>query len=452
MFSLVQRIPQKYRIPLVAAVIPSLVIMLLTYSQCAALHKQAVEACISQAKSVCRSAESVRTHAELQWERNVFQQEEIKEWAKNGETEQLMSTVPIISSIASIRDSAKDSGFVFRVPTLNPRNPENAADEFEKAALAKLDATGAAEVIEINPVTNTLHYFRPVRMSESCLKCHGSPATSVALWDNDKGIDGTGFLMENAKTGDLKGAFEIVSSLEKADADARAAFVSASGFALGSLVLCGLLSLVILKSVQMDVRNNANAIGTEVAQEVSDGTAGIASAIEQLSANIRDIADGAASASGFAREVVIRVENTNAKGTMLNKCSSEIGNIVQLIEAIAEQTNLLALNATIEAARAGDTGKGFAVVAGEVKELARETSKATSAITQKITAIQTASGELLLDLGAVRDVIRRIDSSQTAISGAVHEQKAATDEIGRAVHGVLESSRKLTSRLTSSKI
>ena len=136
---------------------------------------------------------------------------------------------------------------------------------------------------------------------------------------------------------------------------------------------------------------------------------------------------------------------------MLNKCSSEIGNIVQLIEAIAEQTNLLALNATIEAARAGDTG-GFAVVAGEVKELARETSKATSAITQKITAIQTASGELLLDLGAVRDVIRRIDSSQTAISGAVHEQKAATDEIGRAVHGVLESSRKLTSRLTSSKI
>ena len=107
MFSLVQRIPQKYRIPLVAAVIPSLVIMLLTYSQCAALHKQAVEACISQAKSVCLSAESVRTHAELQWERNVFQQEEIKEWAKNGQTEQLMSTVPIISSIASIRDSAK---------------------------------------------------------------------------------------------------------------------------------------------------------------------------------------------------------------------------------------------------------------------------------------------------------------------------------------------------------
>jgi methyl-accepting chemotaxis protein len=253
--------------------------------------------------------------------------------------------------------------------------------------------------------------------------------------------------MENSKVGDLKGAFEIVSSLDHADAVASAAFWKAAGFAFGSLVVCGLLSLVILRSVQLDIRENASSIGTEVAQEVSDGTAGIASAIEQLSANIRDIADGAASASGFAREVVLKVENTNNKGTLLNKSSTEIGNIVQLIEAIAEQTNLLALNATIEAARAGDTGKGFAVVAGEVKELARETSKATSAITEKITAIQVASGELLHDLGTVREVIRRIDSSQTAIAGAVHQQKSATDEIGRAIHGVLESSRKLTSRL-----
>jgi len=269
---------------------------------------------------------------------------------------------------------------------------------------------------------------------------------------NNEGIDGTGFPMENARVGDLKAVFEIVSSLAKADADAKAAYVNASGFAIGSLVVCGLLSLVILRSVQQDVRNTAHAIGYEVAQEVSDGTAGIASAIEELSAKIRDIADGASSASGFARDVVIRVENTNEKGTMLNKCSSETGNIVQLIEAIAEQTKLLALNATIQAARSGDTGKGFAVVAGEVKELARETSKATSAITQKITPIQTASGELLLDLGAVQDVIRQIDSSQPAISGAVHEQKAATDKIGRAVQAVLESSRKLTSRMTGSSV
>ncbi|MEH6630832.1 MAG: methyl-accepting chemotaxis protein [Halopseudomonas aestusnigri] len=57
-----------------------------------------------------------------------------------------------------------------------------------------------------------------------------------------------------------------------------------------------------------------------------------------------------------------------------------VGNVAQQIDAIARQTNLLALNATIEAARAGDAGKGFAVVAGEVKQLAGQTSQATTEI------------------------------------------------------------------------
>lgn len=449
MIYFVQRIPQQYRIPLVAAVIPTLMILLLTYSQCSEIRATAIKACVEQATAVCLSAESVRAHAEHQWDLNVFNQTAVRDMAKNGEMKQLMATVPIISSIASIRDAAKESGFEFRVPTLTPRNPENAADAFEKEAIARLESSGAAEYVAINEATNTVHYFRPVRMSLSCLKCHGEPATSADLWGNSEGIDGTGFHMENAKPGDLKGAFEIISSLNKADAAVQATFTKAVGFSIATLILCGLLSFVILRSVQMDFRLQSGEIGLEVAQEVSDGTAGIASAIEQLSANIRDIADGASSASGFAREVVIQVEKTNDKGNMLNRSSSEIGNIVQLIEAIAEQTNLLALNATIEAARAGDAGKGFAVVAGEVKELARETSKATSAITQKVIAIQTASGELLHDLGDVQSVIRRIDSSQTAIAGAVAQQKSATDEIGRTIHTVLASSRKLTNRLTS---
>ena len=68
---------------------------------------------------------------------------------------------------------------------------------------------------------------------------------------------------------------------------------------------------------------------------------------------------------------------TNTTVSKLGESSAEIGKVVEVITSIAEQTNLLALNATIEAARAGEAGKGFAVVANEVKELAKETAKAT---------------------------------------------------------------------------
>jgi methyl-accepting chemotaxis protein len=188
---------------------------------------------------------------------------------------------------------------------------------------------------------------------------------------------------------------------------------------------------------------------TQTAQQVSENLHTVATGAEEMGASISEIAKHAAEAARVATSAVSVAQTTTATVSKLGDSSTEIGEVVKVITLIAQQTNLLALNATIEAARAGEAGKGFAVVANEVKELAKQTAKATEDISRKIQAIQADTKAAVDAIGTISGVINQINDISTTIATAVEEQNATTNEMSRNVTHAAQGSGEITSNIAA---
>jgi methyl-accepting chemotaxis protein len=178
--------------------------------------------------------------------------------------------------------------------------------------------------------------------------------------------------------------------------------------------------------------NQANVVSSAV-EDVNRNIQTVAASTEEMSASIKEIAKNASDAARVAVSAVKAAETTNSIVAKLGASSADIGKVIKVITSIAQQTNLLALNATIEAARAGEAGKGFAVVANEVKELAKETARATEDISQKIEHIQGDTRSAVEAITQIGSIINQINDIQNTIACAVEEQTATTNGISRNV-------------------
>jgi methyl-accepting chemotaxis protein len=182
------------------------------------------------------------------------------------------------------------------------------------------------------------------------------------------------------------------------------------------------------------------------AERVSRNTQTVSAGSEQMSASIKEIAHSSTEAVRVAGDAVTLAESANSIVSKLGASTAEIGAVTKAIAQIAEQTDLLALNATIEAARAGDAGKGFAIVAGEVKDLARETTRAAEDIGHRVEAIQGDTARAVAAIGEIGAIISRVNDYQTTIAGAVEEQAITTTEMSRGVTEAAKGSAEIADK------
>ncbi len=471
------------------------------------INQQAEDAFVDKLRKTDGMAGAVRTY----FSSNV------DVYVPNHEFKQVKQ-VPVVVAWNIARDYAESQGMKFTTPSLHPRNPQHAPDEFEREALTSFESDSGPQ-----RVLQTQHGRRSG--SHALCPAGASDRGLFALpWRSSGSERSVRLAKEGMKAGDLRGAFVVTAplaavreaamgnslallllsavtmllavgvvfflvrrvivrpvteaaalanqiannNLVAADIEIRAHDeIGDAGAALnkmknnlheviqsiaGSALQVGSASEELNSTSQQITANSEETsaqadVVSKAAQAVSQNLQTVATGAEEMGASIKEIAKNATEAAKVATSAVKVAEATTATVSKLGESSNEIGQVIKVITSIAQQTNLLALNATIEAARAGEAGKGFAVVANEVKELAKETARATEDISRKIEAIQSDTKAAVDAIASISGVINQINDISGTIATAVEEQNATTNEMSRNVSEAAQGSGEITSNI-----
>jgi twitching motility protein PilJ len=204
-------------------------------------------------------------------------------------------------------------------------------------------------------------------------------------------------------------------------------------------------------------------------QRQADEITNTSSAVEEMAASMTQVSRNAEASADAARralemaehgdksvrdtsEAMTRIDSavqqTSEKMRLLGVRSSEISEIIDLIDEIAAQTNLLALNAAIEAAHAGEAGLGFSVVADEIRKLAERSARATRDVGNLIKSIQSETSEALTAMEIGMKEVRGGSYLATQASNALQDISTAVRQSSELIEEISAASEE-QARVTS---
>ena len=408
---------------------------------------KAVAQQLEKSKAIILNTESMREEMGRKWDQGIFTKEDMSQWAQDGEMDKVLSAVPVVTAWQAAMAKSIEGNYQFKVPKFSPRNPDNEPDELEARAINLMKDNDLDDYYEIDKSINAVRYFRPVKLTQECMLCHGNPTTSQELWGNSQGLDPTGVKMENWKVGEIHGAFEVIQSLDAAEAQARSSI--AKGSLLVLLLVAGgsaMFFLLVTHSVSNPVRNTVEVIKKiakgdltqtipvhgkdeigQLASSLNEMTTDLRQAMTQIGHNAGSLSSSSVQLNSTAQQLATGAEQTTEQSAMVASSAEELSvNMKNMSDSAANMSeNIRVVSTSLDQmteaiGEVATSAENAAQVADRAANLASESNR-------NISELNVASGEI----GNVLDIILDIAEQTNLLALNATIEAARAGEAGK---------------------
>jgi methyl-accepting chemotaxis protein len=360
----------------------------------------------------------------------------------------IIEAVPVITAIKMAEENAKNSDYEFRVPKFSPRNKKNTPNEFEAKIINEIKEKKLYE--KFVQKDESLHYFRPIKLTRDCLYCHGDPKGEK---------DAVGGIKEGWKTGEIHGAFEIISSLEPMKKAIKKSILNTSIVAFFVIIIAAFLVWFFMKINVLNPVKKIKKFIHEIAsgdlttkidhdskdelglisQELVTMQHFIKTGINSLSSTSQMMESSARHLEELSSDMSKSSEDTTVQSESVAAASEELSSNMESVAAAIEQT---ATNVSMVSSSAEEINHRISETASNTEKAKKISNEAVSQANEASVQVNRL-GDAAQEIGKAIELITEISEQTNLLALNATIESARAGEAGKGFAVVADEIKKL---------